>query len=131
MTKGLDNEVTIALTRMTRGRSRERGRYRRWIHVIKSDPCCWCGIRLPPADGNNGHPSGRGCITLDHITPVINTGKRRSRRIRIDDATAACSACNWARGSQKLWEFMSSDWLRRRRRQVEMFNKNKRTRKRR
>ncbi len=58
----------------------------RYIPVLLSDPCSYCG---EPAD------------TIDHIEPISRGGGSD-----VDNLTAACNQCNGGKGAKPLLHFM-------------------------
>lgn len=62
-----------------------------WDHIIKKDPCAYCGIKLPSKE-----------ITIDHIQPKALGGSKGSWTNR----TASCRPCNADKAHTPLLHFM-------------------------
>lgn len=62
-----------------------------WDHIIKRDPCAYCGIKLPPKE-----------ITIDHIQPKALGGSKGSWTNR----TGSCRPCNADKAHTPLLFFL-------------------------
>lgn len=56
---------------------------RAWCEILRSDPCAYCGSRLP--------------IAIDHIDPVSRDGKTA-----VENLSAACQRCNTSKSDKSL-----------------------------